>query len=96
MTWGSFVGSSLCAYVMVQADNISDCAVVTAQRVVASSDHVGTGLQLFVLQAGDQVLLQDTLEEAVLIQNSQGRYGWIPQSSVISFDPWDDFSLLAR
>ena len=96
VTWLSFVCSSLCAYFTVQAANFTEHAVVTAQRVVASSDHVGSGLQMFVLQAGDQVLLQDTVEEAVLIQNSQGLYGWIPRSSVISFDPWDDFSLVAR
>ena len=96
VTWMSFVCSSLCAYCALQADNISDQAVVTAQRVVASSDRVGAGLQLFVLQVGDQVVVQDVVEGAVLIQNSQGRYGWLPRSSVISFDPWDDFSLLAR
>ena len=66
-------------------------AVITAPEVEVRSALGPTGVSLFILHEGAEVLVEDRTETHELIVLSDGRKGWVSSSTLLSTDPAEPF-----
>jgi tetratricopeptide (TPR) repeat protein len=76
-----------------ESDHLNSGHIIVGEKVTVRSTPGSQGVALFQLPPGTAITLVEQSQGQALIQEDDGRKGWVPSSAVLSCDPDEPLSL---